>query len=170
MTGGFLIALLFLWQATGRGVPTWTYVGIAALTLVSACFLAWRDAYRNYIVEPLNWLEQERSALTRFLKTIKNPNPQFEFYPLSPASAIDNDKPISEHDRNLIRLMTRMRDYTQRVAEVFQSRRIAYAGPLHNWGETLSSINLGALIQMLEDEEKYLDKEKQNLLRMGRKH
>ncbi len=48
LTGGSLMALLFLWQIAGKSVPWWVYAAIAASTLFISCFLAWRAEYRAH--------------------------------------------------------------------------------------------------------------------------
>jgi hypothetical protein len=42
LTGGTLLALLFLYQISGKSTPWWAYAGIAVLTLFVSCFLTWR--------------------------------------------------------------------------------------------------------------------------------
>ena len=46
LTGSFLIAVLVLVQIFVRSVAWWAYAGIATVTLLMSCFLAWRDEYR----------------------------------------------------------------------------------------------------------------------------
>ncbi|MGH9682300.1 MAG: hypothetical protein ACRD4S_01640 [Candidatus Acidiferrales bacterium] len=45
LTGGTLVVILLVWQATGRLIPLWAYAGIAVATFFLSCFLAWRDEY-----------------------------------------------------------------------------------------------------------------------------
>jgi hypothetical protein len=49
LTGGSLIAFLFLWQITGKSVQWWVYAAIAVLTLFASCFLTWREEYKTRI-------------------------------------------------------------------------------------------------------------------------
>jgi hypothetical protein len=55
LTGGILIAALSLWERLGGSpaVPRWGWWTVAALTLVWACFLAWREQFRR--VRPPKW-------------------------------------------------------------------------------------------------------------------
>ena len=47
ITGGVLIALLFLWQITGKRIPPSVYLLVFALTLFISTFLSWRDERRK---------------------------------------------------------------------------------------------------------------------------
>jgi hypothetical protein len=43
LTGGVIIAVLFLWQSTGRAVSAAVYLGVALVTLLASTFVVWRD-------------------------------------------------------------------------------------------------------------------------------
>ena len=62
LTGGSLIAFLFLWQITRKSVPWWTYAVIATSTLFVSCFLTWRGEYRARIDAEETLAEAKASA------------------------------------------------------------------------------------------------------------
>jgi hypothetical protein len=45
LTGGVIIAALFLWQITGKTVPASVYLTIALLTFIASTFFVWRDEH-----------------------------------------------------------------------------------------------------------------------------
>lgn len=49
LTGGVIIAALFLWQITGKGIPTWVYLPVTMLTFIASNFLVWRDEHRKAV-------------------------------------------------------------------------------------------------------------------------
>jgi hypothetical protein len=76
LTGSVFIAILVLVQIFVRSVPWWAYAGIAAMTLIMSCFLAWRDEYRSRLAlensrgeEWLDLLGQAKAELSFRLET-----------------------------------------------------------------------------------------------------
>jgi hypothetical protein len=47
LTGGLIIAVLFLWQITGRTVSASVYLTIALLTFIASTFFVWRDEHKK---------------------------------------------------------------------------------------------------------------------------
>ncbi len=74
LTGGSLMALLFLFESTGKKVPVWLYVGIAVVTLFLSCFLAWKAERvrvivltREFVLPELERIRHNTSASTTLI-------------------------------------------------------------------------------------------------------
>ena len=49
LTGGVVIAVLFLWQITKKAVPAGVYLIVALLTLLASTFFVWRDEHKKAV-------------------------------------------------------------------------------------------------------------------------
>lgn len=88
LTGGALVALLVVFQATGHSVSAWFYGVIVVATLCRAFFLVWRDELRKRKVAETALLSSGEKDL---LKSCRNLKAQFmelmRRFPSSPSLA-----------------------------------------------------------------------------------
>ncbi|HXM20360.1 MAG TPA: hypothetical protein VN948_03735 [Terriglobales bacterium] len=49
LTGGVIIAALFLWQITGKTVLASVYLIIASMTFIASTFFVWRDGHKRAV-------------------------------------------------------------------------------------------------------------------------
>jgi hypothetical protein len=163
-----LFGLLIVLKISGYKISAWAYAVVVSATLFNAFFSVWRDAYRSYRAEPFRLLAEECLSIHKFVATLKNPDPKQEFYLVSPAAMPDNGVPLTEDIRNVARLMTRLRDFSERINGVFASRGISHSGPIENWWNERGSITHTKLLEMLEGERTYLERQKQEILRSSK--
>lgn len=88
LTGGALVALLVVYQATGRSVSAWFYAVIVVVTVFHAFFLTWRYEYRGRKDAEARLLS---SGDRQLLETCRNLSSRFmelmRRFPSSPAIA-----------------------------------------------------------------------------------
>ena len=128
-TGGFLVALIGLWEhLSGRPIAGWPLWIAVALSLVSACFSAWRKERLtvetlNAQIVPLQRRKEVRDHLSRLLKakdkfvswlTIRIK------YSRWATSTNGKKKRANIYERTLVKLMKSF-SWTQRVSRSRQS-------------------------------------------------
>jgi len=145
LTGGILIAAIFLYQSSGKSVPWWVYAGTAIATLFVSCFLAWRDQHRKRKAESFLLLLEQCRELYQIVSNWKDPSPNDSFCWI-PETA--------DEIKLRVRLQTILQKHAELSRRVFQGRKLSYADSFEGspkWTSRELRIGLEKHIKLLEN-------------------